>query len=83
MLCLGVKPGAAGWKAQTNPLSYCGRPLLHLPILIPFLGRIRTYDRAVYVKAYQFAIKVLPRYLLKRRWNVFSKLVQKNILFQF
>ena len=22
MVCLGLKPGAAGWKAQTNPLSY-------------------------------------------------------------
>ena len=24
MVCLGVKPGAAGWKAQTNPLCYGG-----------------------------------------------------------
>ena len=22
MVCLGFKPGVAGWKAQTNPLSY-------------------------------------------------------------
>ena len=22
MVCLGLEPGAAGWKAQTNPLSY-------------------------------------------------------------
>ena len=22
MVCLGFKPEAAGWKAQTNPLSY-------------------------------------------------------------
>ena len=22
MACLGLKPGATGWKAQTNPLSY-------------------------------------------------------------
>ena len=22
MLCLGLEPGAAEWKAQTNPLSY-------------------------------------------------------------
>ena len=26
MVCLGLKPGAAGWKAQTNPLSYGGTP---------------------------------------------------------
>ena len=24
MVCLGFEPGAAGWKAQTNPLSYGG-----------------------------------------------------------
>ena len=24
MACLGVDPGAVGWKAQTNPLSYGG-----------------------------------------------------------
>ena len=26
MVCLGLKPGAAGWKVQTNPLSYGGTP---------------------------------------------------------
>ena len=26
MECLGFKPGAAGWQAQTNPLSYGGSP---------------------------------------------------------
>ena len=25
-MCLGVEPGAALWKAQTNPLSYGGTP---------------------------------------------------------
>ena len=24
MVCLGLEPGAAGWKAQTNPLCYGG-----------------------------------------------------------
>ena len=24
MVCLGVKPGVAGWKVQTDPLSYDG-----------------------------------------------------------
>ena len=27
MVCLGLKPGAAGWKVQTNPLSYSGTPM--------------------------------------------------------
>ena len=26
MACLGLEPGAAGWKAQTNPLIYGGTP---------------------------------------------------------
>ena len=26
MVCLGLNPGVAGWKGQTNPLSYGGTP---------------------------------------------------------
>ena len=26
MVCLGFEPGAAGWKARTNPLSFGGTP---------------------------------------------------------
>ena len=26
MVYLGFEPGAAGWKVQTNPLSYGGTP---------------------------------------------------------
>ena len=26
MVCLGLKPGAAGWKAHANPLSFAGTP---------------------------------------------------------
>ena len=32
MVCLGLKPGAAGWKAQTNPLSY-GGTLLYILVM--------------------------------------------------
>ena len=28
MVCLGLNPWAAGWKAQTNPLSYGGIPTM-------------------------------------------------------
>ena len=28
MVYLGFEPGAAGWKAQMNPLSYGGTPKL-------------------------------------------------------
>ena len=27
MVCLGLKHGAAGWKAHINPLSHSGTPL--------------------------------------------------------
>ena len=30
MVCLGFEPGVAGWKAQTNPLSYGGTPDISL-----------------------------------------------------
>ena len=30
MVCLGLEPGAAGWYAQTNPLSCVGSPFLFL-----------------------------------------------------
>ena len=26
MVCLGLEPGAAGWKRKTNPLNYGGIP---------------------------------------------------------
>ena len=29
MVCLGLEPGVAGWKAQMNPLSYGGTPHLY------------------------------------------------------
>ena len=28
MVCLGLEPRVAGWKAQTNPLSYGGTLLI-------------------------------------------------------
>ena len=28
MECLGFKPGAAGWKAQTKPRSYGSHPII-------------------------------------------------------
>ena len=29
---LGLEPGAAGWQAQTNPLSYGGTPIMAFSI---------------------------------------------------
>ena len=39
MVCLGLEPGAAGWKAQTNPLSYGGTPFEG--ILFLWLGHLK------------------------------------------
>ena len=41
MVCLGFEPGAAGWKAQTNPLSYGGTPTTTTKKL--FVLQIRSY----------------------------------------
>ena len=47
MVCLGLEPGAAGWKAQTNPLSYGGTPQDHFvclsKIVFHSLSLIVTY----------------------------------------
>ena len=43
MVCLGLEPGVAGWKAQTNPLSYSGTPYHpNLKVL-----KIEFYDRGM------------------------------------
>ena len=34
MVCLGVEPGAAEWKARTNPLSYGVTRNMFLPICL-------------------------------------------------
>ena len=41
MVCLGLEPGAAGWKAQTNPLSYGGTPQFTYHYIITFVMAFR------------------------------------------
>ena len=43
MVCLGFKPGVAGWKAQTNPLSYGGTPNYYHDSMI-FYFYLQIYD---------------------------------------
>ena len=43
MVCLGFEPGAAGWKAETNPLSYGGAPGLFLYIFVHFTTPKQIY----------------------------------------
>ena len=40
MACLGVEPGAAGWKAQTNPLSYGGTPKIAYSCCVSLGGNL-------------------------------------------
>ena len=40
MMCLELKPGAAGWMEQTNPLSYSGTPK---KLAFLFLNKGRFY----------------------------------------
>ena len=41
MVCLGLKPGAAGWQALTNPLSNGGTPA-NICLLTPALSQLST-----------------------------------------
>ena len=44
MVCLGFEPRAAGWKAQTNPLSYGGIPDVIMLLLTSWIGRNGLFD---------------------------------------
>ena len=39
MVCLRFEPRAAGWKAQTNPLSYGGTPAFLTQRQNAFMGK--------------------------------------------
>ena len=44
MVCLGLEPGMAGWKAQTNPLSYGGISTQTFPRnAVPAMKRAACY----------------------------------------
>ena len=56
MVCLGVKPGVAGWKAQTNPLSYGGTPIFQIQQLKMCLTLTGLMDHAEGVSEHQSLI---------------------------
>ena len=31
---MGLEPRVAGWKTQTNPLSYCGTPIVKVCFVV-------------------------------------------------
>ena len=60
MVCLRFKPGAAGWKAQKNPLSYGGPTyftLFPLPLFL-WLEFALKYWANIHVKSFKGASKI-------------------------
>ena len=64
MVCLGLEPGVAEWKAQTNPLSYGGTPppriakccsqLRFVPVLhLVFLEEVKNMSELLYNRFHQ------------------------------
>ena len=52
MVCSGLKPGAAGLKAQMNPLSYGGTPDL---VVVARKAALSAATAAQYVQAHRNA----------------------------
>ena len=51
MVCLGFKPGAAGWKAYTNPLSYDSTPtfISYFPTFcVPLFNKAQSQPHGFY-----------------------------------
>ena len=53
MVCLGLKPGAAGWKAQTNPLSLGGILQKHFLTMCPHF--VNAIERDVHFRSVQIS----------------------------
>ena len=63
MVCLGLKPGAAGWKAQTNPLSYGGIPPLNT-VCMAKLSTLPGFTKGVSVDVLYLLINDVLEYNL-------------------
>ena len=63
IVCLGLELGAAGWKAQTNPLSYGGTPI---GVFVQFLHMFLVYFLSIYsslfvhIKVYFEGVQLVP-----------------------
>ena len=78
MVCLGLKPWAAGWKAKTNPLSYGGTPLLNT--LIPLLESVTRSADISFV--YLITLIWLEYIIPKNLWVVITKQNLVQVIFQ-
>ena len=48
MVCLGLEPGASGWKVQMNPLSYHGTLTKVYVCVYSFIYQATFYRREMY-----------------------------------
>ena len=67
MVCLGFEPGAAKWKAQTNPLSYGGTPTeIFISIKdvscieVTYLFRLLIIVFTKFLNLYSYLVKYCP-----------------------
>ena len=60
MVCLGLEPGAAGWKAQTNPLSYSGTPKFKICSIQYFNLRRSTWIKHIAVCKVLVWLELVP-----------------------
>ena len=68
MVCLGLEHGAAGWKAQTNPLSHGGTPCRL------FLNQVKLISRIFLSSAFSWS----PSHASVRRTSV-QKIFSGNL----
>ena len=55
MVCLGLKPMAAEWKAQTNPLRYGGTPK---PYIVSYFYLLTLYVGSKNVEHYYSSVSI-------------------------
>ena len=66
MVCLGLEPGVAGWKAQMNPLSYGGTPnqsfLCHAKIRKSGPARITKSCKKIFSQSLRILVKEVSQF---------------------
>ena len=61
MVCLGLKPMMAGWKAQTNPLCYGGTPFTVNSFSLILLLGLNLDHLKIAKKIWSLVVALLPQ----------------------
>ena len=78
MVCLGLKPGAAGWKAQTNPLSYSGTPITKVLWNRLLVGLIRE-SITIWLTSCLFCLELAGLLKLnEQQFNLFGQILTSH-----